>query len=51
MTDFEGGTLNQFDVSEFLKERDEQVFMDRVVELYDVTPRSPIEYQPEPCAS
>lgn len=44
VSNFERGTLNQFDVSEFLKERDEQGFMDRMVELYDVTPRSPIEY-------
>ncbi len=51
VTDFERGTLNEFDVSEFLKVRDEQGFMDRMVELYDVTPRSPIENLPEPCAS
>lgn len=49
--DFKSGTLNEFDVSEFLQQRDEQTFIDRIVELYEVSPQSPIASSPEPCVS
>ena len=51
VADFKRGTLNKFDVTDFLQQRDEQNFIDRIIELYEASPQSPIACPPEPCVS